>query len=103
MKNKTKKPSKKLEATKRIYPIEHVFWNDHYTGQKNWTDAEHLDRKGPLVCTSVGMRIFEDKETLVLAQNMGENATCADTVTILKNCIKTRKIIGEVSYDNPKG
>lgn len=100
MNNKKKKLKSKSETTEKIqsYDILKVFWKDHFAGTHTWvSDVKDLRTK-PLICVSVGFKVHEDKETLTLAQNMGENLTMADTITIIKNCITKRDEIGSVEY-----
>lgn len=100
MSKKNKKPKSKSAVSGTIvtYDVLKVFWKDHFSGNRQWvSDVKDL-HVTPFICTSVGFKVFEDKETLTLAQNLGENFSMADTVTILKNCITSRETISNVQY-----
>lgn len=100
MSKKTKKPKKPLKTTQVEYPIEKVFWKDHFSSNSGWTTRDKLTgAASPMICASVGINVLENKEVLVLAQNMSSNHSLADTVTILKNCITKRSKIGSMFYD----
>jgi hypothetical protein len=104
-KKKLTKPSKKVSTSgggtksKKIveYPIEKVFWKDHWTGNGQWSDK--VENPRALICTSVGIRVHEDNDVLMLAQNMSPNERFADTITIIKGCITKRSKLGSIFYD----
>jgi hypothetical protein len=103
-KNKKKRnvKSKTTDTTVVTYDVLKVFWKDHFSGNRNWvSDVKDL-RVEPFICTTVGYKVFEDKETLTLAQNLGENFSMADTTTILKACITKREVISNVQFQKTK-
>lgn len=103
MSKKNKKPngkSKTIEKSEfQTFDIVKVYWKDHFSGNRGWVSEASDLRTAPMICTSVGFQVHESEETLTLAQNMGENMNMADCTTILKNCITSRKVIGQVVYD----
>lgn len=69
-----------------------VKWKDHFSfqGRTDKTDST------PVIVTSFGVPIKEDKEMLVLAQNCtydSGNAGAGNTMAIIKKCIVSRKKI----------
>ena len=99
MSNKKKKPAKKSKSTKvQAFDILQVRWEDHFSGNHQWGNANELRTK-PMICMTVGHLVHEDKKTITLAMNMGESLHVADTTTVLKNCIVSRKVLGTIHYD----
>lgn len=99
MSKKTKKLKKKLETFPTIvkHPIVRVDWSDHWTGNNQWMEISQLDTE-PKNCVSVGIKVFEDKTVVVLAQNMGINQQVSDTVVILKKAIIKETPLGDIQY-----
>lgn len=105
MSNKNKKPKKPSKKQQKItttpapsFQIEKIKWEDHFSGNTGWTYDHSLLRTDPTLVITVGIKVAEDKKTVTLAQNMGENLAVADTTTIIKSCIVTREQVGEISY-----
>lgn len=102
MNNKKKKRNKKSVTTKTSVPIkqyvvEKILWKDHFSANNKWCHVEEL-RTRPMVNATAGIVVAEDKDTVTLAMNMGENELIADTTTILKNCITKRVKLGTIDY-----
>lgn len=105
MSNKKKKLKKPLtRASKTTVGIEtptfsivKVRWEDHFSGNAGWSLIDSL-RTNPHINVTVGIKVAEDKKTMTLAQNMGENMAVADTTTILKNCIVDEENLGAITY-----
>jgi hypothetical protein len=98
MNNKKKKPTKKSHGLvfvrKKIskkLPLFYVEWTDHAISSKNqWTDVDAA-KVLELHCVSVGFQVDETNDAIALAQNVGENGSVAEVMTILKSCI-TKKV-----------
>lgn len=70
-----------------------ITWLDHCTGPSGWMEYEDVELE-PLVMTSVGYFIKQNKKYIVLAQNKHLNeAVCSDTILIIKSCIKKIKVV----------
>jgi len=98
VKSKKKKPIKKLTLTfvkkgetKKLKAF-HVEWKDHAVSgnRTNWNSIDEVNVK-VLRCHSLGYLVDEDAESIALAQNVGENGTVAEIITILKSCIVEKK------------
>ena len=94
----SKKKKTVKTKSKSSYEILKVFWEDHFSGNRHWVQDVKELRTDPLICTSVGFKVHENKKTITLAQNMGEGHSIADTTTIIKSCIIKREKLGEVEY-----
>lgn len=69
-----------------------VEWNDHFS-QQGWTDASDLK---PVIVTSFGIPLRENKEVLVLAQNATYETGVAgsgNVIVIMKKCIISSKVM----------
>lgn len=101
-KKKPNKPSKtftrKGVAITKTLDILKVYWEDHFSGNHAWVHDPSDLRTEPLINVSIGFKVHEDKKTLTLAQNLGENQTMSDTTTVLKNCIVSTTKMGTVEY-----
>ncbi len=95
MSKKKKKLTKPLKTTG--YKILRIDWEDHWSGNGNWQPLDNFSSQ-PMNCVSVGVKVFESKKVVMLAQNLGFNRTAADTVTILKKCIIKTEELGTVEY-----
>ncbi len=98
MSKKKKKLVKKSGGPKKVFEVERITWKDHFSSSQKWVDPSEV-RSTPMINMSVGFRIKEDKDTVTLAQNMGENLTVADCTTIIKSCIVKRLVLGAIHYD----
>lgn len=89
MSNKKKKLE---EKSKTSYELWRIDWADHASSTGPWTPIEDVDPT-VLVIHSVGFKIFEDKDVIVLAGNVSENdgGKVADYITILKSCIVSKR------------
>lgn len=81
----------KKEEIKIVY----VEWEDHGTNYPNWTPIEDVESQAPLVCHTAGFLLSETQEIITVVQNLAlldsdEEQFC-QTMTILKNCIKSIK------------
>lgn len=92
MTNKSVKRKKKLSNGDR--QILFVRWKDHCarTTGETWVDASERT-KGAMECESVGFKVHEDKDILVLGISQDWNGKICDTMHIIKSCIIKRKII----------
>lgn len=89
MSKQTKKPKKKSNSMKKA---ERVEWKDHFS-QQGWSDSYDMN---PVVVTSFGVPVRENKEVLVLAQNAvyeTDTAGHGNNIIIVKKCIVSRKEI----------
>ena len=84
---------KKKKLTENSLPIEKIVWKDHFSSQlkSGWQGAD-LDIT-PVVVTSVGHKVVEDKEVVALSQNADQSGTHGNVIAILKNCIISRKTL----------
>ena len=80
------------KPTTKSKPIIKVVWKDHYSCQLKSGWSGDLDLS-PVLVTSVGVVVAKDKEVLCLAQNWDGDTTHGNTISILKNCIVSKKII----------
>lgn len=67
-----------------------VKWKDHWS-QQGWTDTHAMT---PVIVTSFGVPMKENKEVLVLAQNAvyeDSTAGAGNNICIIKKCIVSRK------------
>ena len=84
-KSKTEKLTKKSNTIKTPEVLV-VEWKDHYSTSNGWKDPEGVDMD-PELCTSVGFKVKEDKEFLVLGINKSSHGLVGITMNIMKNCI----------------
>lgn len=96
-KTKTRKNKSKTLRITSSYDILRVDWKDHATSGAGWMNPKDMK---PLnaICTSVGMKVYEDDDTLVLAQNASTLGHLSDTITIIKSCITHREKLAEQRY-----
>lgn len=101
--NRKSKTTSKLEIV-RHFDILRVDWYDHVTGNHSWRKYTEIDSDLP-VCTTVGLKVYEDEKVIVLAQNASTLEHIADTTTIVKSCILGDGIIklGELRYVKQDG
>jgi len=69
-----------------------VKWKDHFS-QQGWSDSFSMK---PVIVTSFGVPLRENKEVLVLAQNAAYEegtAGAGNNIIIMKKCIISRKEI----------
>jgi len=70
----------------------YVEWDDHSAGDNRWQDMDKVEAK-PLRCKSVGWVAKETKDAMTLVATVSEyDHTCGD-MTILKNCIKKKRLL----------
>ena len=94
MTRKHTKPKSKLKLSKGKRDILFVRWEDHCIRSPGIGWTETADKYMPAMeCESVGFKVFEDKDILVLAINQDENGKINDTMHIIKSCIKKRRIL----------
>lgn len=67
------------------------FW-DHCSDPQGWHDPDTLDRDPTYIKTS-GYLTKETDTYIHLAQNLSTSGNIANGITILKSCIKKRKVI----------
>ena len=98
MKNKTKKPSKKLTNSnvvcKEIYRIN---WDDHTSRNNGWVYLDDQEYT-PILCSSVGFKVYEDDKVIALAQSVRSEKRGADTISILKSAIVDKEKLGEIYF-----
>lgn len=72
----------------KTLPLVHVEWRDHVLSgsSDNWNSIDGVSVRA-LTCYSVGYQVAEDGEVIALAQNVGENGTVGEIMTILRSCI----------------
>lgn len=100
MKKKNKKVNKKLGNTQEVveeFEILRIDWFDHFSGNKQWSAKSELNFSLP-ICTTVGMKVHEDKKSITLAMNASSFQHLADTTTIIKSCIDDIVKLGKVKY-----
>jgi hypothetical protein len=95
-KKKTQKSKSETIVTKS-FDIVRVDWKDHFSGNYSWGNIEDMDVT-PKICTSVGVLVRDDDETVTLAQNLTESQRVADSTTILKSCIIKQAKLGVIQY-----
>ena len=82
--------------------MERIDWKDHWSKtNRQWVEIEEIrngDSLEPFHCVSTGIVVAENKEVVVLALNIGENQKAADTMTILKSCIMSREVLGNIKF-----
>lgn len=88
-----------MKPKKKEYPIEHVVWLDHSGGTDSWTDLTDIQKNVDLefFIHSVGIVVAENKERLVMVQNMDHQMLASHHMTILKSDIVERKKISKVT------
>lgn len=96
-KKKPNKPSKNTSKVVKTYKILRIDWFDHFSGNKYWSAPSELRTSLP-ICTTVGMKVAEDKRSITLAQNAATFENVADTTTIIKSCIDDIVELGEIRY-----
>lgn len=75
--------------------LEKVVWKDHFSVlyKQGWQDHHTPDLEPVHVC-SVGVKMAENREVLILAQNYDKFSNIGgNTIAILKNCIVSRKVV----------
>lgn len=91
MTNKKKKPKPKLSSGNR--PVVFVKWTDHCsTSRIGWQHVDGMDMDA-VECESVGFKVFEDDDVLVLAISQDANGKINDTMHIIKSCITKRRVL----------
>lgn len=87
-----KKSVKKLSKGKR--DILFVQWLDHckrgYGG--SWYSTDEI-KKQAMLCESVGFKVHEDDDIVVLALSQDPNDLVGETMHIIKSCIIKRRVI----------
>jgi hypothetical protein len=74
-------------------PVEEIIWEDHYSTD-DWRKHDDEDVAGVVYVTSIGYRLKENRQRVVLVQNINtENNQVSGTITILKRTIKKRTIV----------
>ena len=58
--------------------------------RSNWHPMEEV-KVLALKCYTVGYQVDEDKDSIALAQNVAENGTVGEIMTILKSCILEKR------------
>lgn len=69
-----------------------VVWKDHFSQELKSGWGEDLDIT-PVLVTSVGVVVKENKEVVTLAQNLSDGGHRGNTMNILKALIKSRKTL----------
>lgn len=66
-----------------------VEWEDHFSNiyRQGWSESDLM----PVVVTSVGVVLAENKKVLALAQNKSNGDHFGNVINILKRCIISRK------------
>ncbi len=96
-KKKLKKPLEKKYKDLKTFDIVRVDWHDHWSGMHQWSHPDDVDHT-PKTCVTVGVVVKEDKNGITLAQNMGTAMQVADTTYVIKKCIVSRKVLGQLAY-----
>lgn len=88
--------SKKPGEFKKLPPIELIVWEDHYSIGDGWIDINELEETGlkdPLLITSVGFVINENKKTLVLVDGVGDHGRTPGHIVLLQSAIRHRTVL----------
>ena len=76
-------------------PLEEVVWEDHFSSQ-DWASQEDMVAdNASIFVTSVGYKLKETKQKIVLIQNVADNGHVSGSMTILKKTVSKRTIIRE--------
>jgi hypothetical protein len=74
------------------HPLLHVIWEDHASSDP-WTAFADVDMT-PAIVHSVGWKITENKNLLVLASNVRHNSEkCFALMYIIKSCIRHKSAV----------
>lgn len=68
-----------------------IVWEDHCSfSHAVWRQKEEFDLK-PVTVTTVGYVVKENKKMIVVAGHVTSEGTCHGDMSILKNCIVSKK------------
>lgn len=75
-------------------PIVMVTWRDHVSYDSWNSDKRHiLERTSAALVHSVGWLAYEDKDTILIIQNMAPDGDKSMMMRILKSTIKKRRVL----------
>ena len=95
---KKKKQSVKFEATTtKSFDIVRLDWYDHFSGNYQWSHIDDLDTV-PRICTAIGAKVRESKDTITVVANLTDNMRVADATTVLKSCLVKEVKLGTIEY-----
>lgn len=75
-------------------PVEEIVWEDHFSTD-DWKSHDDKEVAETMFVTSVGYRLKENRQRIVLVQNLSDSDQISGTITILKKTIKSRTVIRE--------
>lgn len=75
----------KTKKRKQVYKLWQIDWKDA-KADGGWNQVDKYKTK-LLIVHSVGWKLAETKESVLLAQQMSESGQAADTINIPKSCI----------------
>lgn len=75
--------------------LEEITWEDHFSNEAWITQEDLVKDDGGIFVTSVGYRLKETKNKVVLVQNVATNGHVSCAMTILKKTITKRNIVKE--------
>lgn len=86
------------KTTKKEYAVEHFVWLDHSGGTDGWTELADIQKyvDKPFFIHSVGIVVAENKDRVVMVQNMDHQLLASHHMTLLKKDIVERKKISKV-------
>lgn len=75
-------------------PIEEIVWEDHFSTD-DWKSHDDGEIAGTMFVSSIGYRLKENRQRIVLVQNVSDSDQVSGTITVLKKTIKKRTVIRE--------
>jgi len=88
----------KAKVQKVPIHAEHIIWLDHSGGSESWTELDcikaYVEKK--FFIHTVGFVVAENKERVVLVQNLDHQMLASHHMTLLKTDIVNRKRISKV-------
>lgn len=69
-----------------------IEWLDH-AGKAGWQRDVEIT---PMICRTVGYLLKDDKKFIVVTQDLTENDSYGYQMCIMKNCIKSMKVLNGI-------